>query len=313
MLLENILFFALSVLFLIASGIFLVKALTRISHFLKIPEFSASFILMAIATSIPELFVGISSATSGSPELSLGNVLGAGILNLTLISGIFILSNKEIKIKNRKIGKDVYFMLVSILLIIFLYVIGKSLSRTDGIVLLFFFIFNIARKLRKSKKYTKKFKKRINRKGIAFSFLIFIPALIILFISSQYVVKYGSAIAIDLNLPKLVLGLFLLSVATTLPELTFSISAGSLKHKEMGLGDLIGAVVTNCTLVLGIVSVIHPIQTNFLGFITSAIFLFISAFIFTTFLKTGKKLEKIEGISLILIYLLFVTIELFIR
>jgi len=310
--LENLLYFTLSCVVLIASGIFLVKSLSKIAKFLRISEFSAAFIIMAIATSMPELFVGISSAIAGSPELSLGNVIGANILNLTLITGIIILVSKEIK-TNKKIGKDAYFMLAGIILIILLYMLGNSLSRIDGIILLAFFFINSYRVLKKRKKYPKKIKNGQERKNKFQYLLIFLIALIGLFISSAFVVKYASNLAIDLNFPKIIIGLFLLSIATTLPELVFGISASKLKHKKMGIGDQIGTIIANSTLILGIVALISPIKVAFLPFLTSAIFMIIAAFIFLTFLITGKKFETLEGISLILVYVLFVIIEFFIK
>src|SRR4030043_1478548 len=123
MMIENLLFFALSGFFLVISGIYLVKSLNKIAIFLGISEFSAAFILMAFATSIPELFVGISSAIQGIPQLSLGNVIGANIIDLTLLTGIFILMSKGIEFKTKKIDKNIYFMLASILLLVVLYLI----------------------------------------------------------------------------------------------------------------------------------------------------------------------------------------------
>lgn len=310
--LTNILYFILSCVVLIVSGSLLVKSLSKIARFLRISEFSAAFIIMAIATSMPELFVGVSSAISKIPELSLGNVIGANILNLTLIAGIIILVGKEIK-TTKKIGKDAYFMLIAIILVILLYMVNKSLSRIDGIILLGFFIINSYRILKKRKKYPKKIKNNQEQKKKFLYLLIFLIALIGLFISSNYAVKYASALAVDLNLPKLIIGLFLLSIATTLPELVFGVSAVKLKHKEMGIGDQIGTIVTNSTLILGIVSIISPIKVAFMPFIVSAIFMFIAGFIFVTFLITGRKFETLEGISLILIYVLFVIIEFFIK
>ena len=308
-LLPNLFWFVISCLVLIVAGIYLVKALSKIARFLGISEFSAAFIIMAFASSIPELFVGLSSAFAGTPALSLGNIIGANIIDLTLISGIIIILSKEIKINSRKVGKDIYFMLGSILLMIVLYVIGNSLSRIDGFILLVVFLFHTYNVFNKRKKYPKKIKKE---SGMEFWWLlIFILALIGLFISSNFVVKFGSNLAIDLGLPEIMLGLFIISIATTLPELVFGISASGLKHKEMAVGDQVGAVVIHSTLIIGIVAIISPITTEFMPFIISSIFMFISAFIFVTFLKTGQKLEKIEGVSLILIYVLFVMIEFF--
>ena len=110
-----------------------------------------------------------------------------------------------------------------------------------------------------------------------------------------------------------IIGLFLLSIATTLPELVFGISAVKLKHKEMSIGDQIGSVITNLTLILGIVAIISPITTAIAPLLISIIFLFISAFLFISFIKSEKKLDRREGISLILMYVLFVLIEFFMR
>ncbi|MFH1358461.1 MAG: hypothetical protein ABIH37_01070 [archaeon] len=311
----NLFYFIISCLILLVSGIFLVKSLTKISKFLGISEFSAAFIIMAFAASIPELFVGISSAISGTPELSLGNIIGANILNLTLISGIIILSAKHIDFKTKKIGSDVYFMLLSILLLIVLFTIGNELSRIDGIILLVVFIYHTYEILKRRRKYKKTKTKDEKKEKISrfYWLLIFMTALIGLFIGSNLVVQYSSKLALDFGLTQIVIGLFIISFATTLPDLIFGLSAAHLKHKDMAIGNQIGSVVTTTGLVLGIVALIHPIKAGFMPFITSAIFLFVSGFIFYTFIKSGKKLSTYEGISLILIYVLFIMIEFFIR
>lgn len=308
----NLLFFILSAIALIISSIFLVKTLGKISSFLKISEFTAAFIIMAVATSIPELFVGISSAISGNPALSLGNVLGASIIDLTLIVGIFVLISKEIKIKKQRIGKDVYFVLASTLLLLILFIIGASLSRLDGGILVSFFIINSIRMIKKRKKYRLEYKEKKSKRGVVVgSVVIFILSLILLFIASKFAVDYASLLAIDLNLPPIIVGLFLLSFATTLPELIFGIQACKTGHESMAIGDQTGTVLANITLILGTVAIIKPITAEFVPFIISGLFLFISAFIFTTLIKSEHKLTLGEGLSLIFIYVLFTILELF--
>ncbi|MBU1136719.1 MAG: hypothetical protein ABIG37_03755 [Nanoarchaeota archaeon] len=307
----DIILFLLSSLVLIGSATYLVKALEKISSFLKISEFTAAFIIMALATSIPELFVGISSAMSGNPSLSLGNVIGASIMNLTIIMGIFVLLGGGIKTKKKNIGKEMYFVLTSILLLTILFLIGNSISRIDGFILILFFIFNSYRMIKKRKKFKAKFEENhIKRIQIIMSVVLFMISLGVLFVSSGYVVKYASLLALDLKLPKIVVGFFLISIATTLPELIFGVRAIKLGHKEMAVGDQTGTTLVNITLIVGIVAIIKPITPTFIPFITSAIFLFISAFIFTAFLKSGKELKIEEGIGLILLYLFFMFIQL---
>jgi len=313
MLLLNAVYFALACLVLVGSGAMLVRSLSKVSRFLGISEFTGAFILMAFATSVPELFVGISSALSGVPSLSLGNVIGANILNLTLVAGIVVLVGKNLHTRSEQVSKDLNYMIGAIVLVIVLYIIGESISRLDGVILILFFSVNVYKKFQERKKYTAKLKSNIKKRAGIFNAIIFIVVLMTLFYSSQYVVKYASALAIELHLPQMLIGLFLLSIATTLPELVFGVSAIRLGHKEMVLGDQIGSVVANSTLILGIVAIISPISAEFLPVLTSAIFMFIAGFIFFTFAKTGKKIETLEGISLILVYVLFVVIEFFIK
>jgi cation:H+ antiporter len=314
MLTLNLLYFMLAGIALIISGVFLVKSLSKIAKSLGISEFSAAFIIMAFASSIPELFIGLSSALSGNPALSLGNIIGANILNLTLITGIIVLSAKKIEFKSEKIGSDVYFMILTLLLLVILFTIGRSLSRLDGVILLLVFLIHTYNILKKRKKYEKKKIENGRTNTSKFNWLlIFILALIGLFIASNFIVKYASELAVDLGLSEILIGLFLISFATTLPELVFGLSAVNLKQKEMAIGDQIGSVVTNTGFILGLVAIIHPISADFMPFLISSIFMFVSAFIFFTFIKSGKVLSKYEGISLILIYILFILIEFFVK
>jgi cation:H+ antiporter len=106
--------FIISAVLLIISGIFLVKSLDKIAKFLHISEFSAAFLIIAFATSLPELTVGIFSAINGNPELSLGNLLGSNLIDITLLIGIFVLIGKEIDFKKEKIEWDLWTMIIGI-------------------------------------------------------------------------------------------------------------------------------------------------------------------------------------------------------
>ena len=309
---ENIIYFLIAGFVLIISGIYLVKSLSQIARFLKISEFTAAFIIMAFATSIPELFVGISSAIQGNPSLSLGNILGANIIDLTLLTGIFIVMAREIKFKSNKVGKGVYFMLSGIILLIVLYLIGNQLSRIDGAILLSLFAINFYRMFKKREKYKKELKSEISReKGILNAF-IFTGSLLALFLSSKYLVQYSHLLAIDFNVPEIIVGLFLISIATTLPELIFGINAVRMGHKEMAIGDQSGTVFTNICLVLGLVAVIHPITSDIIPFVISGLFMALSATMFVTFIKSGRKLTLYEGVILIMLYLIFIIIQFFV-
>ena len=109
-------------------------------------------------------------------------------------------------------------------------------------------------------------------------------------------------------IPSILIGLFMVSIGTTLPELTFEVKAVLAKHRYMALGDLLGSVVANSTLVLGVTALIHPITADFLLFITSASFMVVVAFLFMTFVESEKKITLQEGIALIMLYVLFIIV-----
>jgi len=298
---------------LFGSGTFLVKSLKKISAFLNISEFTAAFIIMAIATSLPEIFVGINSALAKNTALAFGNVIGSNIADFALVGGIMILLARGIKIEKKDIKIDSLYLIPVVLLPLILFFIGNSLNQIDGIILIVVFCLYSWRILRRRKKFKKPLEKetRIKRHEIVIYSIIFIISLILLFVSSHFVVKYASLLAIDFMLPPIVIGLFLIAVGTSLPELAFESRAAQLGHGEMALGDLIGSVVANSTLVLGITAIIFPITANLMLFVISAIYLLLLTFLFATFIHSGSKLYVMEGIALVLLYIFFIFIQLY--
>ena len=312
MVLTNLLIFLGLCALLILSGYLLVKTLSKIAVFLKLSEFIIAFIIMAFATSIPELFVGISSAISKNPALSLGNVIGSNIVDLTFIIGIAVILARGIKI-NKEVRKDSLYMFLIALIPIILMLIGNGLSRIDGVVLVSIFGFYSWNVLVNRRRFKKTLENNIKKLDIILSTVLFLFSLVLLFYSAKYIVKYATLLSIELALPPIIIGLFLLAIGTSLPELVFETSAVLHKHSELALGDVIGSVVVNSTLVLGVTALIYPITANFILFFSSAVFMAVATFLFLTFVYSGNKLDWREGISLIVIYILFIITELYIK
>ncbi len=305
--------FIISCLILVLAGSLLVKFLSKIASFLHVSEFVAAFILMAIATTLPELFVGISSALNNNTALALGTILGSNIANLTLIIGIPILLVKGgIKIKRESIKKDSLYMLLIMAFPLVLMWIGRSISRIDGILLIGVFVLHSWRMLRNRKKFRKKVKNNIKRREIVLTVFLFLVCVVVLFLSSKFVVKYATTLSIDLFLPPIMIGLFLVAIGTSLPELVFGTGAALKGHSEMSVGNVLGANIANSSLILGIVALITPITGQFLLFFISAIFMMMAGFLFVTFIGSEKKLDWMEGVSLLLLYVFFIAIQFYI-
>jgi len=306
----NVGLFALSCIVLIVAGSVLVKSLTRIATFLRMSEFLAAFVFMAISTSLPELFVGVQSARAGNPALALGTVIGSNIADLTFVAGISILIARGVVVKSQAVRKDVWYMLGLAALPMMLMFFGHELSRTDAIILLIALALYGFRLAKTHGRYEKEYKDHVGRWEIMLQMILFLTALGVLFISSDYVVLYATELAIEMAMPAIFVGLIFLAIGTSLPELVFEAKSMMSRKSEMALGDLIGSVIMNSTLVLAVTALIMPITANFFLFLTSAFFMLVVTFIFATFVYTGRKLTYIEGIAMLLLYIFFLVGEL---
>jgi len=310
MLLYNLGLFIVFIVLLAVSATFCVKSLSIISRFLRFSEFIIGFVIMGFLTSLPELFVGINSALDGIPNLSLGNVIGSVIVNLTLIAGIVTLFARNINTQKRIIKKDALKLVFFAIAPVILMFIGNRISRIDGIILLGLFFYHAYTTYKAKSEYKAAVENHISRgEGIANTFL-FIFSIVLLYYSAKQAVSYGSLFAAEAGLPLLFIGLFFVAIGTSLPELVFGIIAAKSGHPIMSLGDLLGASIINLTLVIGVTALIHPITTVRTLFFTSAIFMILATFIFSTFVESGNRIDWKEGIALIFLYVFFLIVEL---
>ncbi|MEA3255081.1 MAG: sodium:calcium antiporter [Candidatus Altiarchaeota archaeon] len=310
-LLVHLTIFLISCIVLAKSAEFLVKALIRIASFFGWTEFVIGFIVMAVATSIPELFVGITSALNKNSALALGTVIGSNIADLTLVIGIVALVARGIKVESKMIRTDTLYMF-GIATLPLILMLDQELSRFDGYLLISVFSLYGVRLL----KQKVKFRKTINTVSViefTNSIGLFCFSVIVLFFSSHFVVEYATLLSLDLMLPPILIGLFMISFGTSLPELMFDIRAVRAGHRDMALGDLMGSVIANSTLVLGVTALIYPISANFLLFLTSASFMIVVAFLFMTFVESEERISWQEGIALIFMYVFFIIVELNVR
>jgi len=313
-----ILIFLVSCAVLIRSGTWLVRSLIRIAKYLKLTEFSVAFILMAFATSVPELFVGIMSALHGQPELSFGNIIGSNIINLTLAVAIGVLVAKGLKCEGAVIRRSSIYTLVIAFLPIILMLDG-NISRVDGVILLLALAVYLQRLFYQKERFTKVFSNALNREWSQFrlflkDFGMFFLGLILLLLSAEGIVWSATHLAETFDLPLIIIGAILVALGTNLPEITFGVRAITMGHKDMVLGNLLGSVVANSTLVLAVTVLICPLEVaNLSPYITGIVFIGLAALFFILFSRTGKEITRKEALFLLLIYVGFVTVELLLK
>ncbi|MFH1225672.1 MAG: sodium:calcium antiporter [bacterium] len=307
-LLVNIILFVLASIILVKSGAIVVKSLTHLSHIFGLKEFMMSFVLMSVATSIPELFVGLTAAWQGEPLLSLGNVFGASIADLTLVAGIAAILGKGIRFHNKLAEKEsVQAGLIALLPLCLL--LDKKLTRFDGVLLLLAVVFYLLF-LSYDRKSTTKIYHHHNQPPKFKNIMYLIAGLVLLLLSAKGIVMSATAIAVALDLPVIIIGLLVVALGTTLPELVFSTRSALTGHEEMVLGNIFGSIVIKATIVLGIVAIISPFSVSHQpALLLAAIMFLLSVLCLLIFIRTKRALSWQEGLILLFLYLIFVVGE----
>lgn len=302
---------------LVKSGTILVKVLTVLSRYFRLTEYVFAFILMAFATSVPEIFVGITAGIRGVSTISLGNIIGANLVNLTFVLGLVVIVAKGLKIES-KIAKRDAWIIFFIALLPLLLLFDKQISRGEGILLMIVFTWYIYHILRQKDAFQKRMDTMSHDIG-AFKKLLknifyFVIALGVLILSAWGVVETAKLIAGELYLPLTLIGIVLVALGTSLPELVFGVRAVIARHEGLSLGNLIGSVVVNSTFILGLVAVINPIKIeNFNVIYTGGAFMIIAILLANLFITTKEKISWKEGLFLIVFYLGFLVAEFLLK
>jgi cation:H+ antiporter len=266
---------------------------------------------MGFITSIPEFFIGISSALNKIPIYSFGNLIGANIANLGLVLGIAVLLARNLTITKKIAKQDAMYMLIVAILPLVLISDGV-LSRPDGLVLIGFFAFYATHLIYRGKRDGKE-RKETSYKELIGNLASLVVSVYLLFLSSQLLVNSGLSVSKDLGFPLVLIGIFT-AIGTTLPELAFTLKSVPLHRGQMTLGNIIGSVVINSSLILGIVALIYPIAiANVTLVLVSSIFLVFYLFLFLVMSKTGEQISIHEGFVLLLLYIFFIIITYSLR
>lgn len=307
--------FIISCLMLFWSSSWLVGALTRMARFLGWREFVVAFFVMAIAGSLPNLFVGINSALHKIPQLSFGDVVGGNVIDLTMAVALAVLIGRAaIPAASRMVQTSTIFTAIIAILPLIL-ILDGTLGRGDGLILLFAFFFYISWLFSKKERFKKVYEDE--DQGIIKEFRVFMKdlgkvvlALVLLLAAAEGMVRSAVFFANTLNLSLAVIGILVVGLGNALPEIYFSIASARKGQTWMILGNLMGNIIIPATLVLGIVTLIHPIKiVDFSPFAIGRLFLIISAIFFFWVVRSGQKITKKEALILLSIYIIFVIVE----
>jgi len=318
----NLLFSVAGFIPLIFGAKWLVDGAAAIAHKKNISNLIIGLTIVAFGTSAPELVVNIISATEENTGFSFGNVVGSNIINILVILGISAMIF-PVAVKSSTVWIEIPLCLLSAVVLLILandmFLDGAQqsiINRTDGLILITFFFVFIYYTFFAMKKKDEKSIVDVKEMGMKKSVFLVIIGMLFLTGGGQMIVYFAEKFGVDYGISERIMGLTVLSIGTSLPELSTSIIAALKKNSDISIGNIIGSNIFNTFLILGLSSTINPIPvSNAPSSLTSLISasnldmlvnllatVIVFLFVFT---RKGRKIDKLEGTFMVLLYAVY--------
>jgi len=303
--LEIVLYLAGGLILLFVGAEGLIRGSSNLAIKMGITPLVVGLTVVAFGTSTPELVVSLKAALIGNSSISLGNVVGSNIANIALILGVAALI-RPLDVHAKVIMREIPIMIgISVLLLLLL--IDGELGFFDGLVFVFgiviYTVVNVmmARKEKNSEVDTE-FKEGLKSKlGIRISIILMIGGLGLLIVGANLFVQSAVAIAKMFNIGDAIIGLTIVAVGTSLPELITSIVAAYKKESDIAIGNVVGSNIFNILGILGITALIIPISSVGISYIDLVVMVF-TAIILFPLCRSGFSISRFEGAILLIGY-----------
>ena len=292
----NIILLVLGFILLLKGADWFVDGASSIASRFGIPQLIIGLTIVAMGTSLPEAFVSITAALKSNAAITIGNVVGSNILNVGIILGITALI-RPLHIQNSTIKYEMPFMILVTLVLIILG-INTTISRLDGMIMWLFFLGYLYYIFKMSKN-------QMEETEIKKTNPLFIPlGLVCLMVGSNFAVDAATNIAISLGVSQRFIGLTIVALGTSLPELVTSVTAAKKGNADIAIGNIIGSNIFNILFVVGSSALITPVPFEYHFIIDSFVAILIGLVLYLCTKKT-RVLDKKAGILLLVTYSIY--------
>lgn len=298
----NVFLLVLGFVMLIKGADWFVDGAKGIAKRLKIPEIVIGLTIVAMGTSLPEASVSISSALKNSADLAVGNVLGSNILNILIILGITSMICPLAVKKNTCLIEMPFLVLMTVLL--FVLGLDGKLNLIDGIIFLVFFGIYLLYLL-KSAKNNEEDTEELQDKPVWKLLFALVVGMVIVIVGSNVTVSAASDIAKALGVSERMIGLTVVALGTSLPELVTCIVAAKKKSADLAIGNIVGSNIFNILFVLGLTSVITVVPYQVLFLKDSLFAILSSVMLLLGSLICKKKITRFMGFLFLVTYAIY--------
>ena len=304
----NLLFLVIGMFLLIKGADWFVEGSSNVAKALKIPSLIIGLTLVSIGTSLPELSVSVNAALAGSADISYGNVIGSNIFNVFVVIGASALFTPMIVAKDVKKYDIPILIGIYALFALFSFVTTPLvLSRWESIILAVLFVSYIVFLVLRTKKSGNEVAEEeapAKPRKMWVNIILIIVGIAAIVGGGEFVVTTASNLALMAGMSELLVGLTIVAVGTSLPELVTSMVAAKKGENDIAVGNAIGSSIFNILLILGVASTIAPIGFEF-NTIVDAAMMMLSVVLVFIFAVKSNKINKVQGGVLILVYVVY--------
>lgn len=301
----------IGLIILIVGGDYLVRGSSSIALRLHLSPLVVGLTIVAFGTSAPELVISIQSALKGSPDITMGNVVGSNICNLALVLGLTAVIN-PVKVQANSIKVD-WPMTMGSSILLFVMVREGYLKAYEGIIMLVFLIIYLFLTIKKSRKENMALKEEENEdipdapskqywKDIVFILI----GCVGLYYGSEWFVGSAKDLALSLGVEERVVGLTIVALGTSLPELVTAAVASSKGQTDLALGNLMGSNIFNILSILGITSIIKNINVNEIILHKDIIWMLLITLMILPLMIMRREVGRVDGLILLIVYSVYI-------
>ncbi len=278
----------------------------RLAESFRLSKYTVGFIIVAVISILPETFIAINAAISGVPSFGLGMLFGSNIADLTLIFAILVFyAGRSLKVESKILRNHVIYPFI----LLFPLVLGLDgyYTRIEGVILILAGAVFYYLALREG---TDETMPEVPSSGRYKATLMLIVSMAVLLVGAHFTVTSATSVANSLGVSPILVGMLIVGLGTTMPELFFSLRAIKKKDDSLAIGDLLGTVLADATIVVGILALVSPFAfPQKIIYVTGA-FMVVASLILFKFMKSGRAITKKEAHLLFFFWVIFVLVEL---
>lgn len=298
----QIVFLALGFFLLVKGADWFVDGASGLARKLGIPQLVIGLTIVAMGTSLPEAAVSISAALRGNAGITIGNIVGSNILNILIILGVTALI-ATLKVADSTVRYEIPFMIVVTFVLLWLGYTGGQVTRLEGIILWVLFLLYL-RYLYMMAKKGKEEEREAEQLSTAKIIGLILAGVVMIVAGSNFAVEGASNLAKALGISQRFIGLTIVALGTSLPELVTSVSAARKHNADIAIGNIVGSNIFNILFIVGTTALITPV-TFASGFVVDTLIAAAVGILLFVCVARTKELRKKAGIVMLLAYILY--------